>query len=66
MEEFKLEVIGYFDVIRFYWVDFEITDLIWEKIVRNIDLGIFYGVLFEINISGVFLRKKLKYLYFYK
>lgn len=66
MEEFKLEVIGYFDVIRFYWVDFEIMDLIWEKIVRNIDLGIFYGVLFEINISGVFLRKKLKYLYFYK
>lgn len=66
MEEFKLEVIGYFDVIRFYRVDFEITDLIWEKIVRNIDLGIFYGVLFEINISGVFLRKKLKYLYFYK
>lgn len=66
MEELKPEVIGHFDVIRLYRADFEITDLIWEKIVRNIDLGISYGALFEINTSGASPRKKLKYPYPHK
>jgi len=63
MEELKPEVIGHFDVIRLYRADFEMTDLIWEKIVRNIDLGISYGALFEINTSGASPRKNLKYPY---
>jgi len=53
----------HFDVIRLYRTDFEITDLIWEKIVRNIDFGNFYGALFEINTSGASPRKNLKYPY---
>jgi len=63
MKELKPEVIGHFDVIRLYRADFEFTDLIWEKIVRNIDFGISYGALFEINTGGASPRKNLKYPY---
>ena len=63
MEELKPEVIGHFDVIRLYRADFEITDLIWEKIVRTIDFGISYGASFVINTSGASPRKNLKYPY---
>lgn len=63
IRELKPEVIGHFDVIRIYRAEFEITDLIWEKIVRNIELGISYGALFEINTSGASPRKNLKYPY---
>jgi len=63
LQELKPEVIGHFDLIRLYRPDFEITDGIWEKIVRNIDFGISYGALFEINTGGASPRKNLKYPY---
>lgn len=58
--EVKPEVIGHFDLIRLYRPDFEFTDIIWRKIVRNVDFGISYGALFEINTSGASSSKKLK------
>lgn len=63
IKELQPEIIGHFDVIRIYRAEFEITDLIWEKIVRNIDLGISYGALFEINTGGASPRKNMKYPY---
>ena len=60
IQELKPEVIGHFDVIRKYRPDFEFTDLIWEKIVRNVQLGISYGALFEINCSGASPTKNMK------
>ena len=61
LQEVKPEVIGHFDLIRLYRPDFEFTDIIWRKIVRNVDFGISYGALFEINTSGASPSKKLKY-----
>lgn len=63
IKELQPEIIGHFDVIRIYRADFQMTDLIWEKIVRNIELGISYGALFEINTAGASPRKNLKYPY---
>lgn len=63
LRELNPEVVGHFDLIRLYRPDFEFTDLIWEKIVRNIDFGISYGALFEINTAGASPRKNLKYPY---
>lgn len=60
LQEVKPEVIGHFDLIRLYRPDFEFTDIIWRKIVRNVDFGISYGALFEINTSGASPSKKLK------
>lgn len=63
IKELQPEIIGHFDVIRIYRADFQMTDLIWEKIVRNIELGISYGALFEINTAGASPRKNLKHPY---
>ena len=63
LQEVKPEVIGHFDLIRLHRPEFEITDLIWEKVVRNINFGISYGALFEINTSGASPNKKLQFPY---
>lgn len=60
IKELKPEVIGHFDVIRKYRPDIEFTDILWEKIVRNVRAGMSYGALFEINCSGASPTKKLK------
>ena len=52
LEQVKPDIIGHFDLIRLYRPQFKMTDLMWKKIVRNIDFGISYGALFEINTSG--------------
>ena len=66
LQELRPEVVGHFDLIRLYRPDFETTDLIWRKIVRNINFGISYGALFEINTAGASPTKKLKYPYPHK
>ena len=63
MRAIKPEVIGHFDVIRLYRPDFEFSESIWKKIVRNLNYGISYGALFEINTSGASPRKSLKVPY---
>lgn len=63
LQEVKPEVIGHFDLIRLHRPEFEMTDLIWKKIVRNINFGISYGALFEINTSGASPNKKLQFPY---
>lgn len=60
IKKLKPEVIGHFDVIRKYRPEVEFTDILWEKIVRNVQLGISYGALFEINCSGASPTKNLK------
>ncbi|XP_068701838.1 uncharacterized protein [Montipora foliosa] len=63
LEEVSPEVIGHFDLIRAHRPEFEFSDMIWEKIVRNINFGISYGALFEINTSGASPNKKLQFPY---
>ncbi|KAI9351734.1 Polymerase/histidinol phosphatase-like protein [Zopfochytrium polystomum] len=43
------EVIGHFDLIRIFRADFQLTDAVWTKIRRNIDFGVSYGGIFELN-----------------
>ena len=57
MQGLKPEVIGHFDVIRLYTAEFELTDLVWERVVRNINYAISYGALFEVSTAGVSERK---------
>ena len=63
LEQVKPDIIGHFDLIRLYRPEFKSTDLIWKKIVRNIDFGISYGALFEINTSGASPCRSLNYPY---
>ena len=63
LQEVKADIIGHFDLIRLHRPEFEITDLIWKKVTRNIDLGISYGALFEINTGGASPYKKLMHPY---
>lgn len=63
LQEVKPDIIGHFDLIRLHRPEFEITDLIWKKVTRNIDLGISYGALFEINTGGASPYKNLMYPY---
>lgn len=63
MTEVKPEVIGHFDLIWLYRHKFIATDIILEKIERNIDYAISYGAIFEINTAGASLRKKLGHPY---
>ncbi|CAG8459504.1 11732_t:CDS:2 [Diversispora eburnea] len=52
LQHLKPIVVGHFDVIRIYRPKFLLTNLIWQKIERNIDFIINYGGLFEINSAG--------------
>ena len=63
MTELKPEIIGHFDVIWLYRHNFRATDVIVEKIERNIDFAISYGAIFEINTAGASERKKLGHPY---
>ena len=63
LEQVEPDIIGHFDLIRLYRPEFEITDLMWRKIVRNIDFGISYGALFEINTSAASPYRNLEYPY---
>ncbi|KAJ3290382.1 histidinolphosphatase [Blyttiomyces sp. JEL0837] len=55
----KPEVIGHFDLIRIFRPKFDISDVVWEKIRRNVDVIVGYGGVVEINSSG--WRKGLVY-----
>lgn len=54
LQSVKPEVVGHFDLIRIF-ADQKIADKtllepeVWERVVRNIDLVVKYGGLFEIN-----------------
>ncbi|CAI2165641.1 16461_t:CDS:2 [Funneliformis geosporum] len=52
LQDINPMIIGHFDVIRIYRPNFILTDLIWEKVERNIDYVVNYGGLFEINSAG--------------
>jgi histidinol-phosphatase (PHP family) len=51
LKEIKPEVIGHFDLISLYRPAFHLTDAVLGKIKRNIDYGISYGALFEVNTA---------------
>lgn len=50
------EVIGHFDLFRLYTPELELSKeehpKVWERIERNIQLGISYGALFEVNAAA--------------
>lgn len=47
------EVVGKFDLIYTFRKDYELTEIIWEKIDRNIRYIAEYGGLFEINAKAL-------------
>ncbi|KZP16731.1 histidinol phosphate phosphatase H [Athelia psychrophila] len=51
---FKPEIIGHFDLCRLYHPGLRFSDypLVWEKILRNVQLAIGYGALFEVNAAA--------------
>ncbi|GAA5823225.1 hypothetical protein JCM5353_005125 [Sporobolomyces roseus] len=54
MDRLRPEVIGHFDLCRLYYpeMDFREFPEVWEKVKRNIGLGVEYGALFELNASA--------------
>lgn len=49
IKEIKPEVIGHFDLIRIFAGDYEPSSRVMEAIRRNIEAGVSYGALFEVN-----------------
>lgn len=54
MDRLRPEVIGHFDLCRLYYpeMDFREFPEVWEKVKRNVGLGVEYGALFELNASA--------------
>ncbi|EJU01619.1 histidinol phosphate phosphatase H [Dacryopinax primogenitus] len=54
MTRLKPQVIGHFDLCRLYRpnLKFEEYESVWEKIKRNVDYGVEYGALFELNAAA--------------
>ena len=57
LQELRPDVIAHFDVIRIYCLHFQMTDCVWQKIVRNVEYGVSYGALFEVSTAGTLERK---------
>ncbi|CAG8747649.1 11121_t:CDS:2, partial [Acaulospora morrowiae] len=52
LQHLRPMIVGHFDVIRIYRPKYKLTDLIWQRIERNVEFVIGYGGLFEINSAG--------------
>jgi len=54
IDRLRPEVIGHFDLCRLYYPEKDFRDYpeVWEKVKRNIGLGVEYGALFELNASA--------------
>ncbi|GAA5922735.1 histidinol-phosphatase [Sporobolomyces koalae] len=54
VDRLRPQVIGHFDLCRLYYPDLDFRQFpeVWDKILRNIDLAVAYGALFELNASA--------------
>lgn len=61
LQQLRPEVVGHFDLIRLFRPEFELSDEVWMRIRRNVDLVVEYGGLFEVNSRAY--KKGLKWAY---
>ncbi|KZT59261.1 histidinol-phosphatase [Calocera cornea HHB12733] len=54
MSRLKPQVIGHFDLCRLYKPDLKLEDHegVWERVKRNVQFGVQYGALFELNAAA--------------
>ncbi|KAH9811356.1 polymerase/histidinol phosphatase-like protein [Melampsora americana] len=55
MVHFRPEVIGHFDLCLLYYpnLDLKKNKFIWDQVERNINFGVSYGALFEVNSAAL-------------
>jgi histidinol-phosphatase (PHP family) len=55
LQRIKPEVIGHFDLCKIYYPEIDLSlldEMVWSKVLRNIDYVIEYGGLFEISSAA--------------
>ena len=54
MLRYRPEIVGHFDLCRLYHKTIKLEGFpeVWARIMRNVDFGISYGALFELNAAA--------------
>lgn len=61
IKEIKPEIIGHFDLIKLFSLDFKISERILESIKRNIKLAVENGCIFEVNSRAFYKNLREPY-----